>query len=95
VTFAHTVVSRPVLVITHDNDIRTAYEPVAGTVRSGSRVSRGAVVGTVTDAIGHCRPHACMHWSARRGDRYVDPLTFLTPPRVVLLPMPRGSPVGP
>jgi murein DD-endopeptidase MepM/ murein hydrolase activator NlpD len=92
VTFARTVVSRPVLVITHDDGVRTAYEPVTSVVASGSRVGRGAVIGTVTNAVGHCRPQSCVHWSARRGDRYFDPLSLLSPPRVALLPLPRDSP---
>jgi murein DD-endopeptidase MepM/ murein hydrolase activator NlpD len=95
VTFARNVVSRPVLVITHDNGVRTTYEPVAGTVPFGARVSRGAVIGTVADVVGHCGSHTCMHWGARRGDRYIDPLGLLTAPRIVLLPLPRGSPAGP
>jgi murein DD-endopeptidase MepM/ murein hydrolase activator NlpD len=92
VSFADTVVGRRVLVITHDDGVRTAYEPVASTVRAGSRVDRGAAVGTVTDAPDHCPRHTCVHWSVRRGDRYLDPLTFLRPRRVALLPLPRGSP---
>jgi murein DD-endopeptidase MepM/ murein hydrolase activator NlpD len=93
VTFAHHVVSRPVLVITHDDGVRTAYEPVTATVPSGSRVDRGTVIGKVANATGHCRSQTCLHWSARHDDRYLDPLSFLTPPRIVLLPMSHGSPI--
>jgi murein DD-endopeptidase MepM/ murein hydrolase activator NlpD len=94
VTFARTVVGRPVIVITHAGGIRTAYEPALVGVALGTAVPRGAVVGKVTAAHGHCGQRTCIHWSARRGDRYVDPLTLLSPPRIVLLPMPRAPPVG-
>jgi murein DD-endopeptidase MepM/ murein hydrolase activator NlpD len=90
VTFVRTIVNRPVLVITHAGGIRTSYEPVAPAVASGSVVTRGSVVGRVTAAPGHCPPQACLHWGARRGKRYIDPLTLLRPPRVVLLPVPSG-----
>jgi murein DD-endopeptidase MepM/ murein hydrolase activator NlpD len=85
-TFVRTIVDRPVLVITHAGGIRTAYEPVTASVPPGTRVARGAVIGRVTAAPGHCMPRTCVHWSARRGSGYIDPLSLLTPPRIVLLP---------
>ena len=93
VTFARTIVGRPVIVITHANGVRTAYEPALAGVAPGTAVPRGAAVGTVTAAPGHCGPRTCIHWSARRGERYVDPLTLLSPRRVVLLPMSRARPI--
>jgi murein DD-endopeptidase MepM/ murein hydrolase activator NlpD len=78
-------------VITHAGGIRTSYEPVAPAVASGSAVTRGSVVGRVTAAPGHCPPRACLHWGARRGSQYIDPLSLLRPPRIVLLPMPSGA----
>jgi murein DD-endopeptidase MepM/ murein hydrolase activator NlpD len=92
VTFTRTVVGRPVVVITHAGGIRTAYEPALARMPQGTNVAGGAVVGRVTDDPGHCRPRACLHWSARRGDRYVDPLSLLAATRIVLLPAPRASP---
>jgi len=88
VTFVRTIVGRPVLVITHAGGIRTSYEPVAPTVATGTAVAGGTVVGRVTAAPGHCRPATCLHWGARRGAVYFDPLTLLRPPRIVLLPLP-------
>ena len=87
VTFARTVVGRPVIVITHAGGIRTAYEPALAGVARGTAVPRGAVVGSVTAAPGHCGSRTCIHWSARRGDRYIDPLSLLSPRRIVLLPV--------
>jgi murein DD-endopeptidase MepM/ murein hydrolase activator NlpD len=92
VTFASRVVSRPVVVVTHADGLRTAYEPAFATVPFGTTVSRGQVIGRVSAAPGHCAPRTCLHWSARRGDRYVDPLGLLSVPRIVLLPVPRAGP---
>lgn len=91
VTFVRTVVDRPVLVITHAGGIRTSYEPVTPAVASGTAVARGTVIGRLTAAPGHCRPATCLHWGARRGTQYVDPLSLLRPPRIVLLPVPSGA----
>lgn len=37
--------------------------------------------------IGHCAPVTCLHWGVRRDGEYVDPLSLVAPPRVVLLPL--------
>jgi len=95
VTFAGPVAGRDVLVVLHDDGLRTSLEPVAGTVAAGTRVARGGVVGTVQDAGeprasghgGHCAG-TCVHWGVRRGERYVDPLALLGErPPIVLLPL--------
>ncbi|QJW37112.1 M23 family metallopeptidase [Cellulosimicrobium protaetiae] len=91
VTFAGPVAGRGVVVVTHDDGLRTSLEPVTGVVPRGSRVAAGAVVGTLQasqDALGsHC-PGTCVHWGVRRGDRYVDPLALLGDrPPIVLLPL--------
>ena len=91
VTFARSVVDRPVLVISHAGGIRTAYEPVLSAVPSGTPVTQGTVVGRLVASTGHCPPRPCLHWSARRADRYVDPLSLLATPRIALLPVSRGS----
>ncbi|WP_079132018.1 M23 family metallopeptidase [Streptomyces nanshensis] len=56
--------------------LRTTYEPVRATVRKGQRVRAGQRVGTVAAGPFHC-PRGCLHWGARRGERYVDPLSLL------------------
>lgn len=96
VTFAGPVAGRDVLVVLHDDGLRTSLEPVTATVAPGTRVAAGTAVGTVerrpdgtTSAHhgGHCAD-ACVHWGVRRGDRYVDPLGLLGDrPPVVLLPL--------
>ncbi len=52
VTFAAVVVDRPVLVIRHDDGLRTSLEPVLPDVAVGTRVVAGEQVGTVA-AGGH------------------------------------------
>jgi murein DD-endopeptidase MepM/ murein hydrolase activator NlpD len=93
VTFAGPVAGRAVLVVAHDDGLRTSLEPVVGSVEPGTRVGAGAAVGTVQDAAvdgvhgGHCAA-VCVHWGVRRGERYVDPLALLGErPPVVLLPL--------
>lgn len=52
--------------------LRTTVGPLAGaTVVRGQSVGRGDELGT----SGHAHGRAAVHWSARRGDTYVDPLT--------------------
>jgi len=34
----------------------------------------------------HCAPRSCVHWGVRRGERYIDPLSLLDRPPIVLLP---------
>ena len=88
VTFAGSVAGRGVVVLGHDDGVRTEYEPVQPDVRAGSRVVAGAVIATVTGQHGSCDPGRCLHWGARRGNTYFDPLTLLQPlGPVVLLPL--------
>jgi len=86
VQFAGQVAGRGVVVIAHPDGIRTEYEPVRPTVHIGARVMTGAVVGTLRGLHAGCRT-SCLHWGARRGDTYLDPLTLVRPlGPVVLLP---------
>jgi len=91
VTFAGPVAGRDVLVVTHDDGLRTSLEPVTATVPRGTHVASGGVVGTVQVADGTVASHcagACVHWGVRRGERYVDPLALLGDrPPIVLLPL--------
>jgi len=92
VTFAGPVAGRGVVVVTHDDGLRTSREPVTASAPRGTRVAAGDVVGTVQVPDGvavasHCAD-ACVHWGVRRGDRYVDPLAMLGErPPIVLLPL--------
>jgi murein DD-endopeptidase MepM/ murein hydrolase activator NlpD len=96
VTFAGPVAGRDVLVVLHDDGLRTSLEPVTATVARGTRVGAGTVVGTVevvpggatsSPHGGHCAA-VCVHWGVRRGERYLDPLALLGDrPPIVLLPL--------
>lgn len=78
VTFAGQVAGRGVVVVLHADGIRTTYEPVRPAVRAGQQVGAGTVLGTVSGTHPGCSPGGCVHWGARRGDAYLDPLTLLT-----------------
>ncbi len=86
VVFAGMVAGRPVVSIDHPNGLRTTYEPVDPSVGAGARVTRGSPIGTLVGGHPGCPVEACLHWGARRGEVYLDPLTLLRPPRVRLLP---------
>ncbi|SOD92930.1 M23 family metallopeptidase [Blastococcus haudaquaticus] len=86
VVFAGPVAGRPVISIDHVDGLRTTYEPVDASVAAGQVVARGSPVGTLATGHEGCPVQACLHWGLRRGERYLDPLLLLRPPRVRLLP---------
>ncbi len=79
ISFAGTVVDRGVVVIQHPDGIRTEYEPIVPLVAAGDAVVAGQPVGRVRGQHGTCHPDTCLHWGARRGAIYFDPLTLLRP----------------
>jgi murein DD-endopeptidase MepM/ murein hydrolase activator NlpD len=83
VVFAGPLAGRGVVSIDHAGGIRTTYEPVTAVVAPGQRVDRGTVIGHLT--AGHC-PDTCLHWGARRGREYLDPLGLLSTGHVRLKP---------
>lgn len=89
VTFAGTVVDRPVLVLTHPDGRRSSLEPVETDLVLGAAVAAGQSVGTMAPGRSHCAPTTCLHWGVRVGATYVDPLTLLPGGGpTVLLPVP-------
>lgn len=91
VTFAGPVAGRGVVVLVHPDGITTEYEPVRPLVVRGTRVRRGDVIAVVAGRHVGCAD-ACLHWGARRGAAYLDPLSLLRPlGPVVLLPWPRDG----
>lgn len=103
VAFVGVVVDRPVISIDHPDGIRTTYEPVAALVEVGDAVGQGEVIGTLVSEGSHCRPAACLHWGAKIGDDYLDPLSLLREVVIRLYPTgqrspppvtPAGAPVG-
>ncbi len=88
VTFVGVVVNRHVLVVLHDNGLRSSFEPVISGLATGDRVSVGDRIGEVAtpnDGLGHCGAQ-CVHWGVRMGDFYLDPLTLVATEPSVLLP---------
>ena len=71
VVFAGPVGGRLHVVVLHADGIRTSYSFLAAvTVRAGDRVVAGQEVG---------RSGPSLHFGARRGDVYIDPLTLFGP----------------
>lgn len=86
VSFVGVVVDRPVITIDHGNGLRSSFEPVESSLAAGAAVEKGDVIGTVLP--GHCAAMSCMHWGVRRGEDYVNPLSFVTDLRPsILLPL--------
>lgn len=77
VRFAGQVAGRGVVVVLHADGIATEYEPVRPLVRVGVRLARGTPIGTVLGRHRTCPRDACVHWSARRGSTYLDPMALL------------------
>jgi murein DD-endopeptidase MepM/ murein hydrolase activator NlpD len=86
VAFAGPLVGRGVVSIDHDGGVRTSYEPLTVLVVTGQRVIRGTVIGLSVPGHEGCAAATCLHWGARRGMEYVDPLGLLSTGRVRLLP---------
>jgi peptidase M23-like protein len=80
ISFAGSVAGRGVVSIelsaTGRPPLRTTYEPVRPSMHKGERVRAGQTVGTVASGPFHCQ-RGCLHWGARRGERYLDPLSLL------------------
>lgn len=94
ISFVGVVVDRPVITIDHGNGLRSSFEPVRSALKKGASVAKGAVVGTLL--AGHCGQSPCVHWGVRRGEEYLNPLSFILDLRPsVLLPLTgRGPPGG-
>lgn len=89
VRFAGPVAGRGVVVVLHPDGVRTEYEPVRPLVRVGAAVTRNQPIAEIRGRHLGCEG-TCLHWGARRGDTYLDPLSLLRPlGPVVLLPWAR------
>lgn len=90
VAFVGVVVDRQVISIDHPDGIRTTYEPVAALVEVGDAVVQGQPIGTLMSETSHCAPQVCLHWGAKIGDDYLDPMSLLGDPVIRLYPMGSG-----
>jgi hypothetical protein len=87
VTFSGRIAGRGVVVVDH-GAVRTTYEPVSATVRTGDLVGVGTTIGTLELFGSHCFPDWCLHWGLIQGrEHYLDPLTLVGAAPVVLLPL--------
>lgn len=91
VAFVGVVVDRPLISIDHPDGIRTTYEPVTATVEVGDAVVQGQPIGAVVAEGSHCAPAACLHWGARIGEDYLDPLSLLSDTVIRLYPATSGE----
>jgi hypothetical protein len=89
VHYAGLVAGRGVVTVLHQSGLTTEYEPVRASVRAGQRVTAGAVLGAVSGRHLGC-VSSCLHWGARRGATYIDPLSLLFVGPVRLLPLDRA-----
>ncbi|MFI5099559.1 MAG: peptidoglycan DD-metalloendopeptidase family protein [Actinomycetes bacterium] len=106
VTFAGVVAGQGVVVVAHSARLRSTFEPVRATVRTGDNVPAGARLGrlaVVTGPLGRgprCPGRPCLHWGMLLDGRDVDPLVvsgLLSVPvagTARLLPL-VGPPTGP
>ncbi|GAA3355619.1 M23 family metallopeptidase [Saccharopolyspora gregorii] len=86
VRFAGLVAGRPLVSVEHAGGLRTTYEPVRASVERGDRVGAGTPLGLLEPGHPGCSAAACLHWGARRGERYQDPMLLLGGGAVRLLP---------
>jgi len=86
VTFAGRIAGVAAVSVTHNDGLRTTYQPVSPHVHAGDRVAAGQPLGRLDDWPGHCAG-PCLHWGALRGRTYLDPLALLGLVPPVLLPL--------
>ena len=91
VVFAGLLADRPVVSVAHPGGLRTSYEPVEATVRSGQLVTASSALGRLAPGHPGCPAPACLHWGAMWGPAaradYVDPLGLLVTTPVRLKPL--------
>ncbi|NUR70806.1 MAG: M23 family metallopeptidase [Hamadaea sp.] len=91
VTFAGMVAGRGVVSVAHADGVRTTYEPVTPTTTAGAVLNRGDSIGRLDAGHPGCPITWCLHWGARRGETYLDPLSLLGLGRIRLKPLHLGA----
>ncbi|GGK96318.1 M23 family metallopeptidase [Nocardia jinanensis] len=98
VVFAGSVGGKPVMAVLHEGGLRTTYEPVAGEVPVGRRVTRDTRIGELAAGHAGCAAPACLHWGLRRertahaSREYLDPLGLLRRTPIRLKPLAPDQP---
>lgn len=87
VTHAGPVAGRGTVTVQHADGLRTTYEPVTASVRTGQVVGAGQSIGVLEAGHVSCAPASCLHWGARLPDgSYLDPMGLINGLAVRLLP---------
>lgn len=87
VTHAGPVAGRGTVTVQHADGLRTTYEPVTATVRTGQTVTAGQPIGVLEAGHSSCAPASCLHWGALLPDgAYLDPMGLINGLQVRLLP---------
>jgi murein DD-endopeptidase MepM/ murein hydrolase activator NlpD len=86
IRFSGRVGGKDVVVLEHAEGLRSTFEPAISSLPVGTAVARGQALAAVAPSPGHCAPTTCLHWGVLRGEVYLDPLSFIGPQRVRLLP---------
>ena len=84
VAFVGMVAGTPVVSIDHADGIRTTYQPVHARVAQGERVHAGQEIGTLAPPTDGWPG---LHWGAKRGKDYLNPLSLLAEPHIRLKPV--------
>ena len=84
VAFVGMVAGTPVVSIDHADGIRTTYQPVRARVAQGERVHAGQEIGTLSPPTDGWPG---LHWGAKRGKDYLNPLSLLAEPHIRLKPV--------
>jgi murein DD-endopeptidase MepM/ murein hydrolase activator NlpD len=78
VSFVGKVVDRPVLSLSHEEDLVSSFEPVCSSLVVGQEVAAGDLVAEVCEAdqgyVQHCSDILCLHYSTRKNGEYLSPL---------------------
>ncbi len=86
VSFSGVINGVGVVSVIHADGLLSTYQPVLNAPAKGEQVFRGDTIGRLAAKGGHCWPLVCLHLGARRGKEYLDPMMFLRPWVVSLLP---------
>jgi murein DD-endopeptidase MepM/ murein hydrolase activator NlpD len=91
VVFAGVLAGRPLVSLAHPGGLRTSYEPVRATVRTGQVVGASTSIGVLESGHPGCAAEACLHWGAMWGPAaradYVDPVGLVATTPIVLKPL--------
>ncbi|QNQ90465.1 peptidoglycan DD-metalloendopeptidase family protein [Corynebacterium poyangense] len=84
VAFTGVVAGTPAVSIDHADGIRTTYQPVYPQVNRGDQISEGQIIGTLAHPFDG---HPGLHWGAKKGTEYINPLSLLSTPVIRLKPV--------